>query len=186
MIRKKYADKRTMPANTKNPVRCTTGSAAIKHALKKRQILAMRLRNMTLTEIAEKLNVTPQAIQQTLREAIDEIPKESAEQLKFIINDTLQKLINRNRPLAMLGDKTSSNTLIKSIDKLMKLEGLEATTKNEIEVNNIKTVVGEGIDVTELDLPIEVQKQILEAMRKRSKEIEEKNNGGNKASDISD
>jgi hypothetical protein len=120
-----------------------------------------------------------------LKNSIDAIPKENAEHLRFVINDTLQSLINKNRPLAMMGDKDSANTLLKSLDKLMKLEGL-TTIKNEVEINNVKTVVGEGVDISELDLPVEVQKQILEAMRKRNKEIEDGNNGENKASAISD
>lgn len=184
-MKKEYADKRTMKANTKNPVRSTTGSDAIKTALKQRQILAMRLRNMTLKEIGDKLGISLQAVHMHLKNSIDAIPKENAEHLRFVINDTLQSLINKNRPLAMMGDKDSANTLLKSLDKLMKLEGL-TTIKNEVEINNVKTVVGEGVDISELDLPVEVQKQILEAMRKRNKEIEDGNNGENKASTISD
>lgn len=139
--------------------------AGLRKATKKRQAMAMRLRNIPVDIIAKKLGVSPSYAASLIREAVAELPEETAEDLKKLLGRTVVQLIGNFEKLAMEGGVKEADIMLKGITQLMKLSGLnvrhQQIEQTNMEVGNISP----GIDVATLNLDLETKKKILAAIR---------------------
>lgn len=143
--------------------------AQIRKQLKKRQAIAMRMRNIPVDVIAERLGVTPGYANDLIREAIAELPEETAEDLKKLLGRTVVQLIGNFEKTALSGGVREAEVMLKGITQLMKLSGLNIQHKAIEQTNMNLGEVSPGIDVADLDLDLETKKKILEAIRNNKK-----------------
>lgn len=154
----------------------TTSPHEIKNQKMIRNALRLRMRFKSYEEIGKTLNVTSGTAYNLVKKGLEEMPRENAEELRSCINATYQELISQTKVEALRGDNFKASILIKAMEKLSILEGLNVVTTKKIDVNNFETTIGNGLSVDELNLPLDVKKQILNAVREaesKKKEIKQ-------------
>lgn len=138
----------------------------VKREMKKRQALAMRMRNMPIDEIAAKLEISPGTAAKLIREGIAELPEETNVDMKKLLTRTLVKLLGNFEKIALTGGVKEADIVLKSILQLMKITGLNIQ-RQEIDQINMDAGKADGIDVAELDLDLDTKRKLLEAIRKK-------------------
>lgn len=138
----------------------------VKREMKKRQALAMRMRNMPIDEIAAKLEISPYTAAKLIREGIAELPEETNVDMKKLLTRTLVKLLGNFEKIALTGGVKEADIVLKSILQLMKITGLNIQ-RQEIDQINMDAGKADGIDVAELDLDLDTKRKLLEAIRKK-------------------
>ena len=141
--------------------------AKVRREIKKRQALAMRMRNMPIDEIAEKLGIGPVLTAKLIREGVAELPEETNSDMKKLLSRTMVKLLGNFERIAMTGGVKEADIVLKSISQLMKLCGLNIQ-RQEIDQINMDAGKADGIDVAELDLDLDTKRKLLEAIRKKA------------------
>ena len=141
--------------------------AKVRREIKKRQALAMRMRNMPIDEIAEKLGIGPVLTAKVIREGVAELPEETNSDMKKLLSRTMVKLLGNFERIAMTGGVKEADIVLKSISQLMKLCGLNIQ-RQEIDQINMDAGKADGIDVAELDLDLDTKRKLLEAIRKKA------------------
>lgn len=141
--------------------------AKVRREIKKRQALAMRMRNMPIDEIAEKLGIGPVLTAKLIREGVAELPEETNSDMKKLLSRTMVKLLGNFERIAMTGGVKEADIVLKSISQLMKLCGLNIQ-RQEIDQINMDAGKADGIDVAELDLDLDTKRKLLEAVRKKA------------------
>ena len=143
--------------------------AQIRKSIRKKQAMAMRMRNIPIDVIAERLGVTESYAASLIKEAVAEMPEETAEDLKKLLGRTVVQLIGRFEKVAMRGGVREADIMLKGISHLMKLSGLnirhQQIEQTNMEVGNISP----GIDVADLELDLETKKKLLAAIRSNQK-----------------
>lgn len=156
--------------------------AKVRREIKKRQALAMRMRNMPIDEIAEKLGIGPVLTAKLIREGVAELPEETNSDMKKLLSRTMVKLLGNFERIAMTGGVKEADIVLKSISQLMKLCGLNIQ-RQEIDQINMDAGKADGIDVAELDLDLDTKRKLLEAIRKKAekdaKKLDNKSSNGN-------
>lgn len=146
--------------------------AQLRKAIRKKQAIAMRMRNIPIDIIAERLGVTQSYAANLVREAVAELPEETAEDLKKLLGRTVVRLIGNFEKTALQGGVREAEVMLKGITQLMKLSGL-SIQRREVEQTNMEVGnISPGIDVADLDLDLETKKKLLLAIR-NSKKITE-------------
>lgn len=138
----------------------------VKREMKKRQALAMRMRNMPIDEIAAKLEISPYTAAKLIREGIAELPEETNTDMKKLLTRSLVKLLGNFEKIALTGGVKEADIALKSILQLMKITGLNIQ-KQEIDQINMEAGKANGIDVAELDLDLDTKRKLLDAIRKK-------------------
>ena len=147
--------------------------AQLRKSIRKRQAIAMRMRNIPVDVIAERLGVTPAYAAGLIKEAVAELPEETAEDLKKLLGRTVIQLIGNFEKTALEGGVREAEVMLKGITQLMKLSGL-SIQRQQVEQTNMEVgSISNGIDVADLDLDLETKKKILFAMR-NNKKLQEK------------
>ena len=67
--------------------------AKVTREIKKRQALAMRMRNIPIDEIAERLDIGPVLAAKLIREGVAELPEETNADMKKLLQRTMIKLL---------------------------------------------------------------------------------------------
>lgn len=145
----------------------------VQREMKKRQALAMRMRNIPTDEIAARLDISPTFANKLIREGIQELPEETNADMKKLLSRTMIKLLGNFEKIALEGGVKEAEVALKSISGLMKLCGLNIQKKEIDQINMNGTPMSGGIDVAELDLDLDTKRKILEAMRKKEKQKQE-------------
>lgn len=147
--------------------------AQLRKSIRKRQAIAMRMRNIPVDVIAERLGVSPAYAAGLIKEAVAELPEETAEDLKKLLGRTVIQLIGNFEKTALEGGVREAEVMLKGITQLMKLSGL-SIQRQQVEQTNMEVgSISNGIDVADLDLDLETKKKILFAMR-NNKKLQEK------------
>ena len=147
--------------------------AQLRKSIRKRQAIAMRMRNIPVDVIAERLGVSPAYAAGLIKEAVAELPEETAEDLKKLLGRTVIQLIGNFEKTALEGGVREAEVMLKGITQLMKLSGL-SIQRQQVEQTNMEVgSISNGIDVADLNLDLETKKKILFAMR-NSKKLQEK------------
>lgn len=141
--------------------------ASMRKEMRKRQAIAMRMRNIPVDTIAERLHIDNAYAAKLIREAVSELPEETAGDLKKLLGRTVVQLIGNFERTALEGDVRCADVMLKAIEKLMKLSGL-SIQKREIETSNVGEV-SPGIDVADLHLDLDTKRKILSAIRENKK-----------------
>lgn len=147
--------------------------AQLRKSIRKRQAIAMRMRNIPVDVIAERLGVSPAYAAGLIKEAVAELPEETAEDLKKLLGRTVIQLIGNFEKTALEGGVREAEVMLKGITQLMKLSGL-SIQRRQVEQTNMEVgSISNGIDVADLNLDLETKKKILFAMR-NNKKLQEK------------
>lgn len=147
--------------------------AQLRKSIRKRQAIAMRMRNIPVDVIAERLGVSPAYAAGLIKEAVAELPEETAEDLKKLLGRTVIQLIGNFEKTALEGGVREAEVMLKGITQLMKLSGL-SIQRQQVEQTNMEVgSISNGIDVADLNLDLETKKKILFAMR-NNKKLQEK------------
>lgn len=154
----------------KNPKKRKTSAASIQHERRKKQVIAMRLRNKTYDEISKTLGLSMNTCCSLAKEALNEMPIENSQEISKVLTRTATRIMGKFQTLADSGDTKSALVILKALEKVMKLAGLDVSRK-QLEVSDLGSTVQE-VDLGELDLPLETKRQVLEAIRKQ-KEVNE-------------
>lgn len=145
--------------------------ASIRKNIRKRKAIAMRMRNIPIDVIANRLGISNKYALELVKEAVSELPEETAADLKKLLGRSVIQLIGKFENTALLGDAKHADVMLKAIEKLMKLAGLNIQ-KREVEQTNTNMDlgnVGSGIDVKDLNLDLETKRKILQAIRENKK-----------------
>lgn len=143
--------------------------AQLRKGIRKRQAIAMRMRNIPVDVIAQRLNVSPSYAGQLIKEAVAELPEETAEDLKKLLGRTVIQLIGNFEKAALEGGVREAEVMLKGITQLMRLSGL-SIQRQQVEQTNMEVGnIAPGIDVADLDLDLETKKKILSAIRNNKK-----------------
>lgn len=95
--------------------------------------LELRKSGLTYCRIAKALSVSVSTVQRDLTQALEEITRESAEQLLVLEAERIDELFRTCYLLAKKGDMTAMDRAIKLIDRRMHLFGLD-TQKHDVSV----------------------------------------------------
>lgn len=143
--------------------------AQVKKQVKKKQAMAMRLRNIPIDVIAERLGVSAGYVHSLIREAVAELPEETAEDLRKLLSRTVVQLIGNFEQVANEGGVKEAEVLLKAISQMMRLAGLNVQ-RRQIEQTNMEVGnISGGIDVADLNLDLETKKKLLQAIRESEK-----------------
>ena len=143
--------------------------AQVKKELRKKQAMAMRLRNIPIDVIAQRLEVSPGYVHGLIREAVQELPEETAEDMKKILTRTVVHLIGNFEQVANEGGVKEAEVLLKGVSHLMRLSGLNIQRRQVEQTNMEVGSISGGIDVADLNLDLETKKKLLQAIRDSEK-----------------
>lgn len=150
--------------------------AQVRKAIRKKQAIAMRMRNIPIDIIADRLGVTQSYAANLIREAVAELPEETAEDLKKLLGRTVIRLIGNFEKTALQGGVREAEVMLKGITQLMRLSGL-SIQRREVQQTNMEVGnISPGIDVADLNLDLETKKKLLLAIRDSKKITEDLNN----------
>lgn len=139
--------------------------------MRKRQAVAMRLRNIPMDVIAQRLHLSYARVQGMIREAMLELPEENAADLKKVLTRTITQLIGKFQTIAEEGCTKSAMVELKAIEKLMKLAGL-TIERRQVEQTNMGEL-SPGIDVADLNLDLDTKRKLLESIREAREKKEQ-------------
>lgn len=141
----------------------------VKKQMKKKQAMAMRLRNIPIDVIASRLDVSPGYVHSLIREAVAELPEETAEDLRKLLSRTVVQLIGNFEQVANEGGTKEAEVMLKAISQMMRLAGLNVQRRQIEQTNMDVGTISGGIDVADLNLDLETKKKLLQAIRESEK-----------------
>lgn len=99
---------------------------------RRKQSLTLRLSGMTYAEIAENLGVSNYTAWQDVNQALADIPKSEADQLREEEVGRLDRMQRAVWDAALAGDLQAMQTVLKIVDRRAKLLGLDAPQQVEL------------------------------------------------------
>ena len=134
--RKVYRD-----ANTPAPAAARATQRQLDALNKRKQALDLRLFGFTYQQIGDKLGFTKQAAYKIVTSALAAIPRESADKLRMIELDRLDRMQAVLAKRVNDGDLGAIDRWLKIAERRAKILGLDAPTKveqsGEVTVNNV-------------------------------------------------
>jgi len=108
--------------------RAKTSDTRIKAAKRRTQAMKLRISGLTHREIAAKLKVTEQRVATILKEEIErlnQIRMETAEHMRRLEYDRLDKMLNSVWPKVLKGDCQAISTGISIMNRRARLQGID-------------------------------------------------------------
>lgn len=88
------------------------------------RILEFRKLGMTLAQIGQKVDLDPSQVHRIIKKALEDIPKEAADELRTLELERLDTALRGIMPKVAKGDAQAVNAFIKIADHRAKLTGL--------------------------------------------------------------
>jgi len=115
-----------------NPAQRKTSKQSIKLAARDGEILEMRLRGYTCTEIGNVYGLTSQGVVNVIKRRCEDYVAESAYKIAAVEDQRLEMLLKSTFTKALDGDLAALDACLKVMARRAKLLGLDAPAQTEI------------------------------------------------------
>ena len=98
---------------------------SVQRATRRADAIAMRRAGVRVDAIAERLNVSPRSVYAWIRDALADIPREEADELRRLELDRLDDLFFPMYRAALKGDARAADTALRIMERRARLLGLD-------------------------------------------------------------
>lgn len=124
--------------DTPRPPRRKNAAKRVIRASRRQEAFALRRQGESFESIAHHLGVTPKTVAVWVREAIRDIPKEAADDLRALELARLDAVLAPQMRLALAGDSYAVDRVLKIMERRAKFLNLDAQSTEGIQaVNNL-------------------------------------------------
>jgi len=116
-----------------------TAPLRVAGAINREAVLRLRVEGLTLTEIGDKVGLSPQRCGQIVKDELERLRERTQELTAWVRDKRLKEIaeyIEKLRPACLEGDAKAIETTLKLMDRESKFLGADAPATSKMEVKN--------------------------------------------------